>query len=645
MDNIKLTACMMVKNEEELLPECLESIHSIVDEIIVVDTGSDDRTVEIAESYGAKVYHQPWENDFSKHRNQSISYATGDWFLIIDADEKIDADTVSPKKMKRKLAELPDRINAVMATVVDHKRDGKETVRFKSPRLFRNNTGVRYEGSVHNKAVYSGNPGNSDLEVHHYGYDLDEEKMEHKFERTTSLLQKRLEEDPEDFEAYFYLANSYGSKDELQKTIDYGKKCLEYMPDDLPDKRLYNSIYFSISGAYISFDNLEEAEDWARRGLDKNEYDLGLHFNLTNIAIRRKDFHAVKAHAMDYLESYDRNAKDPIASGGQFLFQVDETSRNTIIYWLMSAHLVLKEFEQFWERWNQIKKMILEKEGLQKELLLNAKTSGELSLLVPLTYKLYHSGSEQNRELLYPLAELLRENRMNIGLLRTYAEIIKKEDYRPEFALAVSRQIVEKEPGLSLQLLEFLKGNDIHEQLLTEFRIRARYEQEEVDHINQLLSNLLNSCNDFRELSDETLLILANHLLWEEHFEDMLSVTDALVVKQGIRYEAVIENFIALAKVYSILGEVYLNKGEYFNMRISNEIAFTLTGDSYYLRKLGEQYFQLEEYEKSIHYYNQLLQEDQMDETSLRNLRESFVAVGNEEGVSQCSRLLSSSGF
>ncbi|MEJ2052223.1 MAG: glycosyltransferase family 2 protein, partial [Calditrichota bacterium] len=78
-----ISACMMVKNEEEMLPNCLESIKDVVDELIVVDTGSTDKTIEIAESYGAKIYHHPWENDFSKHRNQSISYATGDWFLII----------------------------------------------------------------------------------------------------------------------------------------------------------------------------------------------------------------------------------------------------------------------------------------------------------------------------------------------------------------------------------------------------------------------------------------------------------------------------------------------------------------------------------------------------------------------------------
>ena len=67
-----LSACMIVKNEEELLPRCLESIKDAVDEIIVVDTGSTDRTVEIAESFGAKVYHHPWNDDFSAARSHAL---------------------------------------------------------------------------------------------------------------------------------------------------------------------------------------------------------------------------------------------------------------------------------------------------------------------------------------------------------------------------------------------------------------------------------------------------------------------------------------------------------------------------------------------------------------------------------------------
>ena len=88
----EVSLCMIVKNEENYLPNCLNSIKDIVDEIIVVDTGSTDKTVDIAKSFGAKVYYFPWRNNFSEARNESLKYATKDWILILDAD-----DELSPK--------------------------------------------------------------------------------------------------------------------------------------------------------------------------------------------------------------------------------------------------------------------------------------------------------------------------------------------------------------------------------------------------------------------------------------------------------------------------------------------------------------------------------------------------------------------
>ncbi len=80
---------MIVKNEEKDLPRLLSSIRGLADETIIVDTGSNDNTVDIAKSYGAKVYHFPWCNDFSAARNESLKYATKDYILWLDADDEI----------------------------------------------------------------------------------------------------------------------------------------------------------------------------------------------------------------------------------------------------------------------------------------------------------------------------------------------------------------------------------------------------------------------------------------------------------------------------------------------------------------------------------------------------------------------------
>ena len=81
-----ISLCMIVKNEARRLRQCLESAKPFVDQMIVVDTGSDDNSIQIARDAGAEVYQHPWEGHFSKARNQSLSYARGDWILILDGD-------------------------------------------------------------------------------------------------------------------------------------------------------------------------------------------------------------------------------------------------------------------------------------------------------------------------------------------------------------------------------------------------------------------------------------------------------------------------------------------------------------------------------------------------------------------------------
>ncbi|SFQ02695.1 Glycosyl transferase family 2 [Caldicoprobacter faecalis] len=84
---VKISGCVIAKNEEKNIARCINSYKDIVDEVIVVDTGSSDRTAEIAQNLGAKVYHYEWQNDFAKAKNFALSLAKGDWIIFLDADE------------------------------------------------------------------------------------------------------------------------------------------------------------------------------------------------------------------------------------------------------------------------------------------------------------------------------------------------------------------------------------------------------------------------------------------------------------------------------------------------------------------------------------------------------------------------------
>jgi len=298
-----VSACMMVKDEEELLPRCLESIKDVADEIIVVDTGSTDRTIEIAGSYGAKVYHHPWENDFSKHRNQSISYATSDWILIIDA---IDADEeLSPEsglQLRQTISAVPPEVSYLYFRVEDKNVSGRVMSVMHSPRLFRNHMGFKYKNFIHNELELKGRGDTSNLVLFHYGYHLSPEKMKAKFERTTQLLKKRLEEEPERPEPPFFLCKSYGMEKLNAEAIYYGlitRQKLEKL-GDVPT--FFVEIFYIMALSFYRMKMHTLAEATCLEGLKLFPQYIDLCFILSDICRVSGRFQEAVNHAQQYLK-------------------------------------------------------------------------------------------------------------------------------------------------------------------------------------------------------------------------------------------------------------------------------------------------------------------------------------------------------
>src|SRR5918997_4758595 len=142
-----LSLCMIVKDEEEMLPRTLEAVKPAVDEIIVVDTGSTDRTVEIAESFGAKVLHHEWTGDFAAARNVSIDAATGDWILYLDADEVLVAED-APRLRELTGQTWREAFYLVETNFTGDIEDGT-AVTHNAMRVFRNRPEYRFDGRLH----------------------------------------------------------------------------------------------------------------------------------------------------------------------------------------------------------------------------------------------------------------------------------------------------------------------------------------------------------------------------------------------------------------------------------------------------------------------------------------------------------------
>ena len=208
-----ISACMIVKNEQNMIAGCLKSITGLVDEVIICDTGSNDRTADIVYDLSKngdlagkiKTFNDPWQDDFSHHRNLSIERATMEWILIIDADERIHLEDI-----EQLIARLTDTKCKGAALQVYNDMSGKAEQSFHySIRLFKRSTNWRYEGIVHNALKFD------ELEpieettcrVRHLGYDLNEAQKMEKFKRTRRLLEKQMKLEPQPF-VMFNLGNS-----------------------------------------------------------------------------------------------------------------------------------------------------------------------------------------------------------------------------------------------------------------------------------------------------------------------------------------------------------------------------------------------------------------------------------------------------
>ncbi len=202
-----LSVAMIVKNEEHNIERALNSIKDIADEIVIVDTGSTDKTVEIARKYTDKVYFHPWKNDFSEARNNSLKYPTCEWVLILDADEEVsDEFKVNIRKF---LEKLPRDVNTIYLPTISYLDwDLKKTEVTSTPRIFRNGT-VYYQNIVHNQPVYKAKVAHANFSILHYGYIWTRKLKKQKYERTRNLIKEHLENTKSENDRLYYLIQLY----------------------------------------------------------------------------------------------------------------------------------------------------------------------------------------------------------------------------------------------------------------------------------------------------------------------------------------------------------------------------------------------------------------------------------------------------
>ena len=254
---VRLSQCMIVKNEEKNIEKALDWAKDIAYEQIVVDTGSTDRTVELAEKMGAKVYHFEWINDFAAAKNYAMDQAKGNWIAILDADEYMShEDAGKLMATLRKLQADPENskmCEAITCTFVNLDENGNAMSVISHQRVFRNRPHLRFKGKIHENIKVQDHVNIPDIRIMHTGYIPAVYAGSNKTDRNVGLLEKELEDDPENPDVMLYLADSLkgmGTKEALDEAeILFNKALKSERPGNKFIKQLaYNFLIPRYSG-------------------------------------------------------------------------------------------------------------------------------------------------------------------------------------------------------------------------------------------------------------------------------------------------------------------------------------------------------------------------------------------------------------
>jgi len=286
---VRLSQCMIVKNEEKNIEQALSWAKDIAFEQIVVDTGSTDRTVEIAEKMGAKIYHFKWQNDFSAAKNHAIEQATGNWIAFLDADEYFSPEDA--KKLFSRLKEIENNKHKYINTIViktpiyQLNDDGEISSIDEQTRIFRNNEKTRYFGRIHEELLIYGEVTDyNDISVIHTGYAETVYRENNKIQRNEKILREELALKPNDIKIKGYLADTLQSKMVLENysntediaEVDVLFKEVAESIDSVPDILKIKAYKYLLSKILNNPEKYDECRELCSKAY--NEYPDNLDF-------------------------------------------------------------------------------------------------------------------------------------------------------------------------------------------------------------------------------------------------------------------------------------------------------------------------------------------------------------------------------
>ncbi|MFZ1289105.1 MAG: glycosyltransferase family 2 protein [Melioribacteraceae bacterium] len=354
-----LTLSMIVKNEEKYLKDCLKSVKEIADEILIVDTGSTDKTIEIANEFGAKIFHFNWINDFSAARNFGLSKSSGNWILYLDADERISDDSI--EKLKTIISSNENLGVKCSVISLDDKKGISQSMKY--TRLFRNNISISFSGKVHEQIEKSLINNNfkiidSEIIIYHHGYNVSKSELKIKAQRNLDLLMDEYKNNKSSYNAY-QIGNTYLILEDLLNSI-------KFFNEALLDKRLnreFKSVcYLQLADFEMRNNNLLAAKNYIDKGMEINPNQTLLNIIAAQVHSKLNDKksvkfckHALKSNSENKLKLNPESEQEIFADEKKIIYEgilisiqfKDQDAQN---YFLNKLYEINKEETKFLKR-------------------------------------------------------------------------------------------------------------------------------------------------------------------------------------------------------------------------------------------------------------------------------------------------------
>ena len=260
-----ITACLIIKNEEKYLANCLSSIERLCSEIIIVDTGSTDTSIEIAKAYTSKIFHYTWENDYAAARNESLKHATGDFILYIDADEELESN----QEFEIKSLLKHNNYDALILNVKSYMQSSENENIIRYPRIFRNYKNLSFKYAIHEQIIDSLDENDarfyeSDVNILHHGYNIPLQDLIKKKERNLLAIESILKNEPSNEYYRYHLGMSLFSLERYEEAIRELNLLLsnEYYGN--------SEIYNVIALSYSNLNYYKESTEFCQKSIEKS---------------------------------------------------------------------------------------------------------------------------------------------------------------------------------------------------------------------------------------------------------------------------------------------------------------------------------------------------------------------------------------